>query len=241
MTESINLTHAAHHQIDECFLDIEVEKKLLDTFFYRLESEKTNIKLKDYDVQSADTCRNLESSIKKRVLSESESTEENLGEDLAVALKNFEQKKGKYNKIIKDQPELALDGYLRIDRSIDETLMQVRDPKMFETVEYKKILEEKTKICSNISNCYGIFKDFRNAVQFCKKCIEIDPCFDKSYAKMIQCYISMNPPDVYAAENIKKQMMDRFNESTRQKYADIFDQLQTHVTASENVIFIFIF
>ncbi len=235
MTESINLSLESH-QIDDCFLDIEIEKKLLDTFFYRLENDKTRIQLNNYDISSADYCRKLESKLKSKVLNESESTDEAESEDLQIAVKNILAKKEKFNVFFRSQQyESAIEGYILLNKEIDDILNYTVVPYDKEKRKvYDDVRFENSKICSNIALCYEKRKNIEKAIEYCLKSKQNYP-FDKAYATLISCYLSLPHKNVSAAEDIKIEMTKLFKEDDLKKFQQIFNNLDEEIKKGDEV------
>jgi hypothetical protein len=241
MTESINLSLESH-QIDDCLLDIEIEKKLLDTFFYRLENERTRIKLNNYDITSADYCRKLENKIKAKVLNESESTDDAESEDLQLAIKYILKKKEKYNVFFRSQEyESAIEGYILLNKEIDDILANSLVPYEKEKRKvYDDVRFENSKICSNVALCYEKRKNIDKAIEYCLKS-KINYPFDKAYATLISCYLALPNKNVSAAEDIKFEMIKLFKEEELKKYQHIFNNLDEEIKKRDEVNFTFIF
>jgi tetratricopeptide (TPR) repeat protein len=221
------------HNLDEVNFDLEIEKKFLDSYALRNEDPKKLIKVKNYNISDAETCKNVFGKIQSEVVLHSESTNEAKATNWESDLKFIIEAKEQANKFI-NNPDLAIIEYIKILKEIDEIFAPIKDYALFEVnPALRSIVDQKKLVMSNLALAYSKKGYVRDAIDLDLKIVGMDEKFDKSYARLIKCYLNID--NIHEAQVYASRLRGGFKPEVVAKYDDILKQFDEVNRKHENV------
>jgi len=210
------------HYLEEYPISLDIEKRNLKTYAYRKEDDKKPIKVTNYNISNAEFCVKLIENIKTDVVYASESTKESKSINYDTELKYITNAKESTNKLISNNPSQAIEEYQLILREVEKIMKNVPE-KDWQRPEILKIVEQEKLVMSNLALAYTRCGFVKDAIALDERIIYLDPNFDKSYARLVACYLQLN--NFQQAENYAAKLK-LFKKETLDKYKDIMEKFE---------------
>jgi hypothetical protein len=225
-SSSTNENSFNDHHLEEYPIDLNLERKYLDTYAYYFSNPNHSIDLKGYKISDGERTKNLISDLQNKVVYQSESTDESKLIDYKQDLNYIMNSKSTSNKMLENgETEMAIAEYKKIIKMIDKIEREISSLTKIEDKYLNDIFLQKKLIYSNLAMAYSKKHMFRESAEYDKRIIEeIDSNFDKSYARLVNSYIEMG--NLNLALRYGNILKNNFSAETKQKYSSILNKLE---------------
>lgn len=136
-------------------------------------------------------------------------------------LAEIKSEKEQANKIIKFDPAKAKQLYFEVLTKIELKMANFND---LENLNVKEILNQRKLIMSNLSTANKILNLIDESIDLDTKIIVLDPYFDKSYSRLIECYIKKD--NLHMANYYGNHVTKHFNQETLEKLKNALSLLE---------------
>jgi hypothetical protein len=235
---SSNQPNISEHQIPEVSLNLNVEKKNIESYFYftnpdqipYVPSQKNKeIEIKNYNLIDSEYIKSYMKEVEEKVLHKSESSSETKPVNYEYELKQILRNKEEANKYINTNIDEAIMKYRQILIDIDDITKFLSSPSSASAFTSNsevvmKILEQKKLIMSNLSLGYTKRQMFKESIDLDLYILSDDKKFDKAYGRLINSYTMLD--DLDKANFYYDLMKKSFGNEVLSKYTSIFSNLE---------------
>lgn len=235
---SSNQPNTSEHQIPEVSLNLNVEKKNIESYFYSINPDKIpyvpsqknkEIEIKNYNLIDSEYIKSYMKEVEEKVLHKSESSSETKPVNYEYELKQILRNKEEANKYINTNIDEAIMKYRQILIDIDDITKFLSSPSSASAFTSNsevvmKILEQKKLIMSNLSLGYTKRQMFKESIDLDLYILSDDKKFDKAYGRLINSYTMLD--DLDKANFYYDLMKKTFGNEVLSKYTSIFSNLE---------------
>lgn len=232
---SSNQPNISEHQIPEVSLNLNVEKKNIESYFYFINPDQIpyvnsnpsqknkEIEIKNYNLIDSEYIKSYIKEVEEKVLNKSESSTETKPVNYEYELKQILRNKEEANKYINTNIDEAIMKYRQILIDIDDITKFLSSPSSSNSEVVMKILEQKKLIMSNLSLGYTKRQMFKESIDLDLYILSEDKKFDKAYGRLINSYTMLD--DLDKANFYYDLMRKSFGNEVLSKYTSIFSNL----------------
>ncbi len=235
---SSNQPNISEHQIPEISLNLNVEKKNIESYFYSINPDQIpyvpsqknkEVEIKNYNLIDSEYIKSYMKEVEEKVLHKSESSSETKPVNYEYELKQILRNKEEANKYINTNIDEAIMKYRQILIDIDDITKFLSSPSSASAFTSNsevvmKILEQKKLIMSNLSLGYTKRQMFKESIDLDLYILSDDKKFDKAYGRLIKSYTMLD--DLDKANFYYDLMKKTFGNEVLSKYTSIFSNLE---------------
>lgn len=93
----------------------------------------------------------------------------------------------------------------------------------YKSVVVKNIMQQQKLILSNLAGAHKTLNEYKNSIDIDLKIITYDPKFEKSYARLLYCYLKLN--DLERANYYADYLKNHFSHEVYSKCDNLFNLL----------------